>query len=409
MRGVYSALLALLAPWLQRRLQRARQGGPRLFSPPDFSTLESRWKQVSERPIWLHCASAGEVTAAQPLIAQLQQQNVPFFVTVFSPNGAIKLTQLFGEQVPWGWLPLDTRANMRRLLAQLRPQQLWLLEGELWPNMLAETHAAGAPITLVNARVGHKTRRAPTLVQRLWRETLPLIDRCLARTQTDADWYAQQGLPTAQIEVLGNLKWVSAAQLGDAPPQPLRQAPYHLFASAYVEELEAFLPHMARREGLLPWVVVPRRPRDAAGMAQKMRAAGLRVQLLDSDAAAGDAVADCLIETRFGNLSRWMAGAHSVVMGGSFAPYGGHNFLEAAALGRPVITGMDMRDFEAETALFLREQVLVQTETPADALAQLAQWVRHPAQGEAIGQRGQALLRREAERIAARYGAALNL
>lgn len=409
MRAAYSALLALLSPWLEARLQRARQGGPRLFSPPDFSALEKEWKTAGKRPIWLHCASAGEVAAARPLIERLQTLNQPFYVTVFSANGADKLTQLFGEQMPWGWLPLDTRRNMRDLLQQLQPQHLWLLESELWPNMLAGAHAAGVPITLINARVGVRNRRAPAPVRRLWREVVPLFDCVLARGQEDAAWFEQLGVPDERIAVLGNLKWCSARLLADASPQPLRQAPYHLFASAYVEEMETFFPAMAERKDLLPWVVVPRRPRDVEVMVRQAEEAGLRVCAIDSDETARVAVADCLIETRFGNLGRWMAGAHSVVMGGSFAPFGGHNFLEAAALGRPVITGPDMRDFEEESRFFLAHGALVQAETPEETLDALAGWVRHPEQGEALGQRAQALLHAEAEGIAKRYFKALTL
>ncbi|SIN68729.1 3-deoxy-D-manno-octulosonic-acid transferase [Sulfurivirga caldicuralii] len=409
MRAAYSTLLALLSPWLESRLQRARQGGPRLFSPPDFSALETRWKTAEKRPIWLHCASAGEVTAAQPLIQRLQQTGTPFYVTVFSANGADKLIQLYGEQVPWGWLPLDTRGNMRDLLQRLQPQHLWLLESELWPNMLASAHAAGVPITLINARVGGRNRRAPTLLRRLWREVVPLFDRVLARGQEDAAWFEQLGVPAERIAVLGNLKWYSARLLADASPQPLRQVPYHLFASAYVEEMDAFFPAIAERKDLLPWVVVPRRTRDVDAMVRKAEDADLRVCAVDSDETARNAEADCLIETRFGNLTRWIAGAHSVVMGGSFAPFGGHNFLEAAALGLPVITGPDMGDFEAETALFLQQHALLQTETPEKALDVLSTWVRHPEQGEALGQRARALLHAEAEGIARRYFDALNL
>ncbi len=409
MRTLYALLITLFSPWLASRLQRAREGGPRLFSPPDFSVLEKQWKIAEKRPIWLHCASAGEVTAAHPLIQRLQQANTPFYVTVFSPNGAMKLTQLFGEEIPWGWLPLDTPRNMRRLVQQLRPQQVWLLEGELWPNLLAAAHAAGVPVTLINGRVGHKSRRAPAPVRRLWRETVPCIDRCLARSEADADWFKDLGLPPERIQVVGNLKWLSAVALADAPPQPLRQKPYHLFASAYVEEMEPFFPAIAARNDLYPWVVVPRRTRDVDAMVRQAEEAGLRVCTIDSDETARAAEADCLIETRFGNLSRWMAGAHSAVMGGSFAPFGGHNFLEATALGRPVITGPDMGDFEAETALFLQQQALLQAETPEEALDALSTWVHHPEQGEALGQRAQALLRAEAEHIARRYFDALNL
>jgi len=409
MRGIYSFLLALLAPWLERRLRRVRAGGPRLFSPADFSRLEKQWQNAEKRPIWLHCASAGEVVAAQPLIERLQAQQTPFYITVFSPNGAMKLTELFGEGVPWDWLPLDTAANMRRLVQRLRPRQLWLLEGELWPNLIATAHEAGVPITLINGRVGHKSRNAPALLRRLWRETLPLLDRYLARSETDAQWFRALGVPSDRIETPGNLKWLSAAYLAGKPPRVLRNAPYHLFASAYVEEMEAFFPAMAERTDLYPWVVVPRRPQDAKTMDRQARDAGLTVHLINSDEEAGHAEADCLIETRFGNLPQWVAGAHSVIMGGSFAPFGGHNFLEDLALGKPVLTGTDMRDFEEETAFFLRHQALVQSETPECALDVLAGWVRHAEEGEAVGRRGQALLRDKAEQVAARYFSLLNL
>jgi len=104
-----------------------------------------------------------------------------------------------------------------------------------------------------------------------------------------------------------------------------------------------------------------------------------------------------------------MAGAEAVIMGGSFVSAGGHNFLEAAALAKPVIVGPDMSDFSEETAQFLRHGALLQEKTLHAALAALQALARAPERGQTQGRRGQGLLSRQASRIAADYFDALGL
>ena len=407
----YRLLTTLLAPVAQWHLHRRRQGVPPNFSKPNFRGGKSAAKTPQKpsfspenRPIWLHCASAGEVVAAQPLIEALLAANHPLVVSLWSPNGAIKLQQLFGEQVPWVWLPWDTPRAMERLVDLIQPAQLWIMETEIWPHMLLAAHQAGVPITYVNGRLTDNTLRAPRWLQAAYRAGLQQVNKVLARGEPDAKRFEKLGVPAERIQVAGNLKWLAAAQLIDQPPIPLRATPHYLFASIYRDEAEQFLPLLAERRLEIPWVLVPRRPeQDANTLARLARAAGLSTALIENDQQAAQSTANILIETRFGTLTRWMAGAEVVVMGGSFTPHGGHNFLEAAALGKPIILGPHMEDFEEETALFRHHNALIQAQMPENVLKALK---------EASHQRGlnaQALLQQQQQAIWNHYAQALGL
>jgi len=323
---------------------------------------------------------------------------------LWSPNGVIKLQQLFDDKVPWTWLPWDTPSAMRQFVDALQPAQLWVMETEIWPNMLLAVHAAGVPIIYVNGRLTDKTLRAPRWLRTAYQAGLSHVDKVLARSAADATRFAQLGVPSERIEVAGNLKWLAAAWLMDPPPAPLRTAPYRLFASIYRDEAALFLPLLGASRSNIPWVLVPRRPaQDTDALAELARAAGLSVALIENDQQAARSTADILIETRFGNLTRWMAGAEVVVMGGSFTPHGGHNFLEAAALGKPVIVGPHMEDFEEETALFRRHNALIQAQTLEDALEHFLQIDIQ------MGARAQALLKNEQQALWQRYSHRLGL
>lgn len=404
----YTLLTQALAPLVHWHLHRARRGVSPFFSKSNFFAAENPQKKLPQSPIWLHCASAGEVVAAQPLIETLLEQNRSIFITVWSANGALKLNQLFGEQVPWSWLPWDTPAETQRFIQWLNPSALWILETELWPNLMLSAAAAQVPITFVNGRVSEKTLRAPALLKHAWRRGLAQTTQILARSQQDAERFIQLGAPKARVEVAGNLKWLAAARLSQHPPQPLRTQPYVLFASAYEEETEALFNLLQEQHLKLPWVIVPRRPQEAHTMATQAQTRGFKPMLIQADQDA-ESPADILIETRFGNLTRWMAGARVVVMGGSFAPFGGHNFLEAAALAKPIIVGPDMRDFHAEIETFRQANAIKQYDRLEDAVTAITSLWQQTEKPIGLGARAFSCLKRHTEAVKTVYEQALGL
>ena len=406
---LYRLATELATPVVTTLLKRRRNRASPDFAGTFFNPLEKSGKMPQKGAIWLHCASAGEVVAAQPLIETLLARQTPLFVTLWSPNGVIRLHQLFGDQVPWSWLPWDRLGTLRRWMAALSPARLWVLETELWPHLLLAARQAGVPVHFVNARITQRTLRAPAFVRAAWREALGDVTRVLARGTSDAEAFVQLGAPTERVMVAGNLKELAAARLAQQPPLPLRQAPFLLFASAYDDEIDGLMPMLAEMTRPLPWVIVPRRPdQDAEYVRQTAEEQGLKTVMVERDEQA-DAEADILIETRFGTLTRWLRNAAAVMMGGSFAPYGGHNFLEAAALGRAVVTGGDMRDFAEETEAFVRAGALIQLEDMGEAVETVTRLATSPEEARALGEQARTtLLAREAI-VRQRYARALGL
>lgn len=345
--GLPVALLYLF--WRGRRDPAYREGlGQRLGHLP---------AEIPERPLWLHAASVGEVQAAVGLIRALAERG-PLFVTTNTPTGRETLRQRCGDDIAHAYLPLDTPGATARFLDRLRPRAAILVELELWPNLLHGLAARQVPVALVNARLSARSLARYRRLGGLLREVCAGLAAVGAQTPEDAERLAALGVPGARITVTGNLKFDQAPDAAQvAAGERLREAigsrPVWVAASVREGEEAAVLEaHRAVRarlpEALL--VAVPRHPERFEPLARRIAEAGLRCARRSAGAvpAADDAV---LLGDTMGELPVFLAAGDVVFVGGSLVPVGGHNPLEPAALGRPVLMGPEVVNVRAIDAL----------------------------------------------------------
>ncbi|MFV0276940.1 MAG: lipid IV(A) 3-deoxy-D-manno-octulosonic acid transferase [Parahaliea sp.] len=365
MRFLYSLLLTLLMPlivlrmlWRSRRSpQYRRRLGERLglFNPP-----------ADDRPmIWVHAVSVGETLAAAPLIEQLiaRYPGYRLVVTTTTPTGSERVRALFGERVFHVYVPWDLPGAVRRFLRRIRPRLLLVMETELWPNLLHYSHTSGCRTVLANARLSRRSAKGYARLGGLTRRMLGDLDCVACQSPEDGERLVALGLPRERLHITGSIKFDLELDEGlRARARALRE-PFGagvrsilVAASTHPGEDEQLLAafaalKQAHADALL--VLVPRHPerfdsvhslcsREGWQVARRSRE---RVPQADTDILLGDTMGELLLLFSVADVA---------VIGGSLVEHGGHNALEAAAWGVPVVSGPWMFNFEEISSLLVR-------------------------------------------------------
>lgn len=397
----YRLLAALLSPvaglWLLRELWVFRQ----------LQHLRDRLGLTPPRrvDVWIHCASVGEVNAITPLIKALLAQGQQIHLSTFTVSGQRQAQRRLGSEynISFSLLALDWRHAVRRQLSRIQSPELWLVETEIWPTLIVEARRLARTVRLVNGRLSRKTLASPPAWQNLLADLLnQMYSQRLLRSEEDHTMLAQLGM-TAPAILCGNLKRCDVWPT-DFPR--LHPRPYVLLASSHAdEEIELARRWQAHPE-LPELIIVPRHPQRGKTLVAQFERAGLTVHQRSVNLAAPSQSRYLLADT-FGELPAWMAQAELVVMGGTFAPKGGQNPLEAVYFGKMVLCGPDMRDFEEETRDLTRIGVLRQCPDMDQLLIETEALLREPRALQENGQRGQRWLESERQTILERVMSAL--
>lgn len=302
---------------------------------------------VTRDAIWVHAVSVGEVNAAGPLIEKLLDRypETPVVITTFTPTGSDRARALFDDRVLHSYAPVDLPGSIRRFFRRYRPRLLIVLETEIWLNWYHMTHARGVPILMVNARLSAQSVAGYNRWPHLARTALARVDRIAAQSQADAERLQAVGAPPERIEVTGNMKF-------DLPlPEDANQHAYRLrqswglsrpvlVAGSTHEGEEADLLDVFRRlnDPKLLLIIAPRHPERFERVWQLLRQSGFSCRRRSEHENPGQDDRIFLLDS-LGELMRYFAAADLAFVGGTLVPVGGHNVLEPAALGVPVITG----------------------------------------------------------------------
>jgi 3-deoxy-D-manno-octulosonic-acid transferase len=301
-------------------------------------------------PLWLHAASVGEVQAAAILVAALRDQDahLPLLVTTTTAAGLARARTLFaGAGVAVRYAPLDLPGSVRRFLERVRPRLAIVLETEIWPNLFRACGAAGVPLVLASARISAKSARRYRWLGRALRESLAAVVQVGAQTPADARRFEELGIPAPRITVTGNLKAdfaVPDSVLKNGSQLRAQLAPWRSVwvagSTHEIEEQQVLDAHRAvcQTNPTTLLVLVPRHPRRFEAVAEWLQ----REQVAFARQSRADPVTEAtqvLLVDAMGLLLDFYAAADVAFVGGSLVAVGGHNLLEPAALGRPILTG----------------------------------------------------------------------
>jgi 3-deoxy-D-manno-octulosonic-acid transferase len=318
----------------------------------------SYWEALPERlgfgpalpagGLWVHAVSVGEVQAAASLVRALRQRypQLPLLLTTSTPTGRGRARSLFGDEVGVRYLPYDLPGPVRRFLDRARPRLGIVLETELWPNLYRDCARRGVPLVLASARVSARSVRRYRWLGGLVRATLARVV-VAAQSEADAARFTALGADPAQVRVVGNLKFdFELPPRTEAQGRALRATlgaarPVWVAGSTHDGEEELVLDAHARLRAARPdalLVLAPRHPPRFAAVAALLRRRGVAF-VARSTAQPVTATTEVLLVDTLGELVLFYAAADVAFVGGSLVPVGGHNLLEPAALGKPVITG----------------------------------------------------------------------
>jgi 3-deoxy-D-manno-octulosonic-acid transferase len=310
-----------------------------------------------DRPgIWIHAVSVGEVTAASSLIQALRSRypQYPVVVTTATPTGAQRVRDLFGDDVLHSYAAYDMPGSVRRFFARMQPRLAIVIETELWPTMYSECGARGVPLVLANARISPRSVQRYRRVLGLFRQALSHGIVIAAQSQQDAQRFLSLGADPERTVVTGNLKadLTFPPGLTEAGQEfraiQLRGRATWVAASTHAGEEEAALDAHELVRAQVPeafLILVPRHPERFDGVAELLERRGLSFhrRSRNESPTAADTV---FLADSLGELPMFYAAADVAFVGGSLVPIGGHNLLEPASLGMPVLSGP--HNFNAE-------------------------------------------------------------
>ena len=383
-RALYSAVVWAAQPLLRRKLRRRAVAEPGYgehvrerfgrYAPVMDSLAPRSSLDPMGRFVWIHAVSLGETRAAGILLAALRQQmpGMRLLLTHGTATGRAEGEKLLLPGDVQVWQPWDTPGAVGRFLRQFRPAVGILMETEVWPNLVAGCRERGVPLVLVNARLNETSQRKALRLAALSRPAYSGLTGVWAQTQSDAERLRSLGAPVR--DVLGNLKFdvVPDARLLEQGRmwRTRSHRPVVLLASSREGEealwLEALLAQkqavaLSGQAPVAPknvanqvqWLVVPRHPQRFAEVRQRIEAAGLTVSSRSRWLGAPEP-ADVWLGDSMGEMPLYYALADVALLGGSFAPLGGQNLIEAAACGCPVVMGPHTFNF-AEAARWSEE------------------------------------------------------
>lgn len=409
-----SAGLAVLSPWWTFRMlitRRYREGlRERLGRIPARLGKAVEGKNV----IWVHAVSVGEVLAASQLIRELEQnlnaKNAGewcVFISTTTKTGQALARERFGADRVF-WFPLDFAWAVRAWLRTLRPHLVVLVESELWPRLLTECARRNIPVAVVNARISDRSFRRARRFRRLWARVLRGVSLFLAQSEESSRRLRALGVAPNAVQVTGNLKF-------DIEPREteilrvlrplLGRRALVVAGSLLAPEEKLLLQEWSEVHRTVPQTLLllaPRHPerfdevaREAGARFRVTRASTLLRRTPDDIRPLEDDYPDVVLLDTVGDLASVYGLADVAFVGGSLVPKGGHNPLEPARFGVPVIIGPSFENFREIVAEMQAANGIEIVRNERELSRALTRLLKDRVEADALGQRGQKIFGRK--------------
>ena len=367
MRFLYNVLTIVLVlaaiPVFCLRLIREEGFGERLRQSLGFLPREALSPIANKSCIWLHAASVGEIVATSPIVKEIRRElpGIPILVSVVTANGYAMAKRIIPEADSVIFFPLDISWLSRRVVAKIRPRVFLPVETELWPNFLYAIQEFGIPVMMVNGRISDKSVNSYRHLHGVLQDMMMIVNRFCMQSMIDAQYIISLGATPRRVFVTGNTKFdqtytdvtasekeVLIRQLGFEGKWPILVA-----GSTHAGEEELLYNAFNHVKETFPQAGLLLAPRDilraakVTDLAVQFDLRAVRRNALD-DLSEGH---DVVVLDTIGELGKIYSIGDIVYVGGSLVPQGGHNLLEPAAHGKPILVGPHMFNFKDSYAL----------------------------------------------------------
>ena len=410
--GLYSLVLWCIQPLMMRKLRRRAQAEPGYGVAPRERLGEygGAATQPGEQVVWVHAVSLGETIACAALVAELRAllPGMRLLLTHGTATGRTQGASLLQTGDVQVWQPWDTPAAVKKFLVHFKPVVGLLIETEIWPNLVAQSRAFGVPLCLVNARLSEKSWLQAQRLAWLARPAYRGLRAVWAQAPADAQRLAALGAPVQGV--LGNFKF-------DARPDTDKLAQGNLWRAALGRPVISFVISREGEEALflavlkhkqaeaqleyaqvapnlvanVQWMIVPRHPQRFDEVADLCAAYGFKVSRRSHWGSAGPtldgggetAASTLWMGDSLGEMPLYYGLSDVALLGGSFAPLGGQNLIEAAACSCPVVMGPHTFNFAQAAELAVLAGAAWQVSDMAAAVNKALQLVQNPVQQQA--------------------------
>ena len=359
--------------------------------------------------VWFHAVSAGEAIAAAPLIEALADEfpTLPFLVTAMTPTGSEQVIRRLGDKVAHCYAPYDFPFAVRAFFDAARPRLLILIETELWPNLIGEAHRRGVPTLLVNARLSERSARGYGRIPKLAKTMLGQLRVIGCQYPDHARRFQALGAEPNKVVITGSVKFditlpANHAGAVAALRTALRLAdrPVWIAASTHAgEEAIVLQAHRQVRERLpgACLVLVPRHPVRSGEVLEMATNRGFSTANLSRPLSEPVEVVVC---DRMGALQTLYGLSQVALIGGSLVPRGGHNPIEAAICGQPLLMGPSDFNFTEVVAAFGKDRCLTRVGNAGELAGAVIELLSDASARHQAGQRALDVVRRNGGALA---------
>ena len=403
MRFIYTCVFYLIIPFIVLRL---------LWRSIKAPSYRHRWYErfsiynikFSTGVVWFHAVSVGEAEALFPLLKQikLKHPDTKLLITTTTPTGSARVKAVMQDTVSHVYLPYDLPDAICRFMSCFKPRMAVMMETEIWPNIFNYCGDHHIPLYIINARLSEKSSKGYQKISGLIHPALANIKCIATQTNDDASRFISIGADSEKVETLGNIKFdveitTSTITKGLTIKADLFMDRFvWLIASTHKDEEKIFLDIYKVLKEKIPellLILVPRHPERFPVVKKLIEKEYLSVAtrtLLETVNTKTDVY---LVDT-MGELKAMYAAADVAFIGGSMVANGGHNILEASAVGVPVMFGPFMDNFKEIARVVLIESAAIQCQSKSDIISSMKLLYEQPDYRKELARKGKAFVQK---------------
>lgn len=331
------------------------------------------------KTIWIHCASVGEVNTYLALHLKLLEHypDKYFVITTNTVTGARTVARHKLPRTQHCYLPIESSFAITRFLKKYNPALCLIMETEIWPLLYKLSNAQRIPISIINARLSHRTLSANSWVKSVYKTSLTYVDKILCKSNEELLNFKNLGARSKQLLVTGNLKFVFSDDEQQKKAIQFEGRAFCVAASTHHDEELQLASLWKKLNTDILLVIVPRHPNRSKQIQKQLDSVDINYAVRSQSYILQNETKVYLADT-LGELTNFMMGSEFVFIGGSLVKHGGQNILESCRLGKATLCGPHMFNFKDEMNFLLDNKACIQVDNITQLESEISAYLKNP-------------------------------